>query len=344
MIRHLHDRRIRILAVISALVVFWFMPADIHGGAGPVKFSLDIPPGSWKTARLRNLPEGTVVSLRVVAEGEMTIGLMDLSSYRRYPRPTKTLFLGRVTDTLTFSVTIPSTGHYFIVADNPSKTVSRSVSVVVYAVPSQDRQQKSAETTLRRFEQELHRIFIFTAFPIRAERCNRLAPFLEASPITVCAEYISMLTAITEDRQAATNALTFSLFHEIGRLLGNQWQIGCSSCTEDADELATVLMIMLQLEDRLRALADYVEGYPDRSMRLIDAMADTRHPIDAQRAKKIRRWLEDDTLVFRWQRQLVPHMQSTLLLRLQKNPTSWTDPAAVQRELVRRNIGEPTEI
>jgi len=294
MIRHLHDRRIRILAVISALVVFWFMPADIHGGAGPVKFSLDIPPGSWKTARLRNLPEGTVVSLRVVAEGEMTIGLMDLSSYRRYPRPTKTLFLGRVTDTLTFSVTIPSTGHYFIVADNPSKTVSRSVSVVVYAVPSQDRQQKSAETTLRRFEQELHRIFIFTAFPIRAERCNRLAPFLEASPITVCAEYISMLTAITEDR--------------------------------------------------LRALADYVEGYPDRSMRLIDAMADTRHPIDAQRAKKIRRWLEDDTLVFRWQRQLVPHMQSTLLLRLQKNPTSWTDPAAVQRELVRRNIGEPTEI
>jgi hypothetical protein len=55
-----------------------------------------------------------------------------------------------------------------------------------------------------------------------------------------------------------------------------------------------------------------------------------------QRAKKILAWLKNPRVVLRWQKFLVPHMQTVLLKRLQQHPTEWTDLPRVEKELAAR--------
>jgi hypothetical protein len=61
-----------------------------------------------------------------------------------------------------------------------------------------------------------------------------------------------------------------------------------------------------------------------------------RHLLTVGRAKSVLRRLADPELVFRWQKVLVPHMQTSLLQRLQQRPTAWTDISLVEKELATR--------
>jgi hypothetical protein len=66
-----------------------------------------------------------------------------------------------------------------------------------------------------------------------------------------------------------------------------------------------------------------------------------RHPLSMERARSVLRWVKDPQLARRWQKVLVPHMQTALLERLLRQPTVWTDLPLVEKELKARGQGAP---
>jgi hypothetical protein len=63
---------------------------------------------------------------------------------------------------------------------------------------------------------------------------------------------------------------------------------------------------------------------------------DERHPVSAQRARNILRWLDDSNLVRKWQPLLVPHMQTAVLRRLLASPPAWADRELIEKTLAAR--------
>jgi hypothetical protein len=285
---------------------------------------------------LRNLPKDAIVALEVQSDGEITVAVLDSGDYLQFPNTRRPIFVGRVQKKLSFSVTIPESGHYYVVLDNRSGSQQRAVTITAAAARGKMSQINAANTILREFERQLHQIFIFNPFPIGVERCDSSRAFGDRSGIVLCAGYIEQLYDSIGDKQKAKNALGFSIFHEVGRILLAQWNHPLSVKKTTVDEFATVLMIMLNQTETLSANAENFARNPSLSKALIKTLKDDRHPLTVQRAKKILAWLKDSQLVHRWQQFLVPHMQTILLKRLQKHPTEWTDLPLVEKELAVR--------
>ena len=318
---------------------------------GPVMFTVDVPPVKWKALKLRNLPKAAVVAVNVVSSGEVAVSFVNATDYKRFPRIDRPLFHGRVEKRFSFSVTIPASGHYFVVFLNSSRAEPRAVTFTVRAAPGDQsgkakekrrvlRRRPSdlveAEKKLREFERKLNKIFIFEPFPIRAKKCGAPTAFTGPTGIVLCREYAQKLYGKLGDKAKAADALLFTIFHEVGHVLLKQWSYPFFDNEDVADEFATAVMIMLGQKERVRAKAEYFASNPSVAEAFAKAFRDDRHPLSAQRARNILRWLADSQLVRNWQKVFVPHIQTPMLERLRQNPTPWTDLALVEKELAAR--------
>ena len=312
---------------------------------GPVRVNVDVPSGQWKVARLRNLPKETVVAVKVECEGEIVVAVVNSQNYLIYPKVPRPLFLGHVVKRLSFSVTIPESDDYYVVLDNRSGLETRAVSLTVAAARSSADQVEAADKILHTFEQQLHQLFIFDPFSMGVERCNEPKAFLDRSGVSLCAEYVYYLFDTFGDKQKAQNALAFSIFHEVAQELLAEWHHPAAASKQTADQFAAVLMVMLKQSERASSLAEYIVGNPSASESLSRILNDDRHPPSPQRARNILRWLEDPHgLARKWQKILVPHMQTNLLKRLLLKPTQWTDLDLVKKELRARQKASPKNI
>jgi hypothetical protein len=84
--------------------------------------------------------------------------------------------------------------------------------------------------------------------------------------------------------------------------------------------------------------------FQSASETLLKLFGDDRHPLSVQRAQNILGWVKDPQLAWKWQKILVPHMQTTLLKRLRQHPTPWTDLPLVEKELIDRGSGKKVSI
>ena len=323
------------------LCMLWLSPV---AAKGPVTLNVDVPSGKWKACRLRNLPKDAVVAVEVETNGDIVVALMDESNYQRFPTPPRPLFHGRVEKRLSFSVSIPAKGHYYVVFDNRSRPQPRAVKVTIHATRAGAGKMEPADKILSKFEQQLHQIFVFDPFPIRVEQCGVPKAFVDTSGIILCAEYPRYLYATLGERQKAVDTLSFSIFHELGRVLLAQWNHPLFDNVEVTDELASVLMVMLNQKERAIAMAEYLLKNPSASETIMKLLRDDRHPLSVQRARNVLRWLRDPRLARRWQAVLVPHMQTTLLKRLKLKPTPWTDLSLIDKELAARRKAIRTDI
>jgi hypothetical protein len=314
--------------------LFWL---DAHAVKGPLTVNLDVTPGNWKAVRLKNLPRDAVIALEVKCDGEITVTIIDYGDYLKFPNVRRPLFRGRVQKKLSFSLTIPESDHYYVVLDNRSGVKQQAVTVTVAATRGKMDQINMANMILREFERQLHQIFIFEPFPTGVEHCDTPKAFDNRAGIVLCVGYVRQLYDGIGDTQQAKEALSFSIFHELSRVLLDQWKHPLSGKKSTADELAAVLMIMLNQTKTLSANAENFAQNPSISMALIQVLKDDRHPLTSQRARKILDWLKDPQLVRKWQNFLVPHMQTILLEKLQQHPTTWTDLPLVEKELAQRS-------
>jgi hypothetical protein len=328
-----------LFTIILCMLLFSSAAAE-----GLARVNLDISPGKWKSIRLRNLPKDTVLAVQVVSNGEIAVALLDSQSYQRLSKTPRPLFLGRVEKQLAFSVSIPAKDDYFVVLDNRSGQESRAVTVTVRAARAGAGQKKSAEDILRRFEQQLHQIFVFDPFPTGVRQCGTPKAFAGTSGIVLCTEYVHHLYNILKDQQKAKDALSFSIFHEVARLLLSQWNPPSSASENAADDFATVLMIMVNQRERAIATAEYFVKNPSASETLRELFGGDPHPISAVRAQNILNWARDPEHARKWQEILVPHMQTSFLKKLRQQPTPWTDLSLVEKELVERTSKRKTAI
>ena len=317
-------------------------------------YSAEVEPGRWAAIRLRNLPEGVRLDVDVTVDGPVAVLLINEAASREFPAVKRPLFRGETADRLGFFARIPASGHYFLVVDNREGTAARAFTVDVAATVATAEQRPSEEQTdaavdddgagetpevlpqFARFTEGIAKLFVFDRIDIKAARCGKANLYAEASSIVVCAEYAERLLADLGDRDRASSALAFAVFHELGHVLLRQWRYPFYANEEVADEFATALMVMLDAAGKARTQAEYFSVLSESEATRRDDDVDDRHPMSRQRARNILNWLDDRLLVRRWQPVLVPRMQTRLLTALRDRPTGWTDTELVEQELARR--------
>ena len=325
-------------SIKTILLTFWFLLICLNAFAasGPVAVNVDIQAGDSKAIKLRNLPKNAVVAVKVESDGNIIVVILDSANYLKFPGNHRPLFVGKVQKRLAFSVTIPATDHYYLVLDNRTGRKSRAVKVMVNAARSSSDQIEAANKILKNFEQQLHKVFVFDPFTFEAKQCGEPKAFIQGSGIVLCTEYVQHLYEALKDKQMAQNALAFSIFNEIARVLLSEWNHPLAAQEETVNEFATVLMVMVNQEQRVTAISENFIKNPSVPKALTKKLRDHRHPLSAKQAQKILAWLRNPELVRKWQKVLVPHMQTTLLERLYQRPTNWTDLSLVKKELASR--------
>ena len=97
--------------------------------------SVEVPAGKSRTIRLRNLPAGTAMAIRVVATGKLLVGLVSEKQIRSSePDSATPLFRAVVDRQIAFKVTIPESGNYFVVLSNRGGAAPVKVQAQIHAV------------------------------------------------------------------------------------------------------------------------------------------------------------------------------------------------------------------
>ncbi len=320
----------------ALLVVALFCPAGTFA-AGPVMLNMDVPAGHWKSAKLDNLSKGAVLKIRIESNGAILVAVLDSQSFRGKPDTERPLFAGQVEKVLSFTVAVEQQGAHYILLDNRRGNEKREVRITLQSgKEGVTGQAKKGKHTLQEFGKRLHRIFIFDPFPITSGKCESKRPFSSSAGIIVCTEYIRHLNEGLKNEETASDFLHFSLFHEVGRRLLEEWTKPSAVSVEAADEMAAVLMVMLNQKARALRVARFAIRNPRQMEELRTPPGNERHPLSEERAKKVLQWIEKPETVQRWQKVLVPHMQTELLKALKRKPTLWTDLPLVEKELTKR--------
>ena len=81
-----------------------------------MQVSLEVPDGKTRSVRLRNMPRGAAVAVKVSAAGKLQVVLISAAQLKS-KRP-EALFRGALDRSLSFRVLLPESGDYYLVLDN----------------------------------------------------------------------------------------------------------------------------------------------------------------------------------------------------------------------------------
>jgi hypothetical protein len=129
------------LAIILATLVAGWAPILAH--AAEVVLTVEVPAGQFKRARMPNLPKDATlaVAVQTSASGKLVVFLINERAYQRPPKPEEPVFIGTVERRLSFTVTIPETGSYFIVLDNRRGQEAQKIKLGIRAEAGRAAQQ-----------------------------------------------------------------------------------------------------------------------------------------------------------------------------------------------------------
>lgn len=86
--------------------------------AADAALSVEVPAGKAKNIRLRNLPAGATMAVRITTTGRVLVALVAERDLRAPQPGSLPLFRGVVERRLAFRVSIPESGNYFLVLSN----------------------------------------------------------------------------------------------------------------------------------------------------------------------------------------------------------------------------------
>jgi hypothetical protein len=118
-----------LLLAASAIAVCAASPAE----AAEAAMAVDIPAGQFKAVRMRNLPKDAVMAVAVESSGQVVVSLLNEQDAHRFPKPQDPVFVGSLDQRLSFTVTIPADGTYFLVLDNRQGGEVRKVKFAIRA-------------------------------------------------------------------------------------------------------------------------------------------------------------------------------------------------------------------
>lgn len=103
--------------------------------AADAALSVEVPAGKARTIRLRNLPGGASMAVAIVSSGRLLVAFVSEKQVRsQQPDSAAPLFRAVVEHRLSFRVTIPEKGNYFLVLSNRGGSQTLSVQAEIRAV------------------------------------------------------------------------------------------------------------------------------------------------------------------------------------------------------------------
>lgn len=292
-----------------------------------------------------NLERGTqLVADFSVAGGlnnRVDILLLDLPNYQLYSAGQKFSYFrgssGAVQQVAKTTFVVPSTNLYYLVLDNRRAwLLNRSVRLYVYAIsPHATAESEQQEKALQTLYDKLKTAFMFPDFKLNVRHCGLVNAFSNPD-ITICNELMEELSD-----QGLKTAPVFVFFHELGHSLLRQWGMPLYDNEDVADEFATVFSIMGKQQGSALEAAQWFASKTSTQQAIAELYIDDRHTLSPQRARNIIRWLNNSSdLVGRWQKILVPNMQTPMLEGMMHDPMV-SDRDFVRSELTRRGVSSP---
>ncbi len=124
------------LAAATAWCAFAISVALLLGHTAPAvaataQVATEVPAGKTKTMRLRRLPRGAIVGVRIRSSGPLQVALVSATQLKN--SDPRALFRGALERILTFKVVVPASSDYYLVLDNRRGTKAVQVETTVSA-------------------------------------------------------------------------------------------------------------------------------------------------------------------------------------------------------------------
>lgn len=125
--------RRQVVAALAAGLLAWAAAGSVAAQQNQARLSVEVPPGGFKTLRLRNAPAQAQVALAVQSSARIMVSVLNEADAQTYPRIQDPLLTAPVEQAMSFSVTLPETGNYYVVFDNTRGTVPAKVQMALRA-------------------------------------------------------------------------------------------------------------------------------------------------------------------------------------------------------------------
>src|SRR5687768_5769884 len=124
-------RHVAILLELACVL----MLAMADARAARAELNADVPAKKWKALRLRGLPQGATVAVRVETSGPLVVIFVHQAELKRFPEQrVRPQFSGSVERRLSFRVSLPAAGDYYVILDNRRGDADREVRVLIQAL------------------------------------------------------------------------------------------------------------------------------------------------------------------------------------------------------------------
>ncbi len=321
----------RSLLIIAALLPFdTFASVHVEPSRLLIDQRMEIKAGSYTYFEVPLLTGTTLVTKFTVSGGldnRLNVWLLDLHNYQMFQAGRQYSYYkgtsGTVQNLAQYTFTIPATGPYYLIFDNRHalmlpRTAHATVYVVERTLGSQH--QKDVELYNGLYNGFLRKLFEFDDFDIIVRLCGMENAFSNPN-ITMCRELID-----NNEKRGIPTANVFVFFHEAAHSLLRLWGYPLWDNEEVADEMATVLSLLIKKEELALQAAQWWAKSGSRQEALDKMIIDDRHTISPQRARNVVNWLNRrDELLQRWQKIWVPHMTREALAALRDSTDAWVD-------------------
>lgn len=328
-----------LVCLLSGLTVEAGATVHVEALATVLDKDVEVPARSALDEPL-NLASGTKLLVRVAVKGSnqsLDIALFSDTEFQKLDAgqdgQAEDGTVQRVEGSGGFLVSIERAGIWHLVLDN-TRATSASRTVTVYAVATGGegtRETRELEAIYKDRYGGLKELFNFQDFDIVVTLCGEPNAY-SAPTITMCYELFDRL-----DEQGVPEAELFVFMHEVAHSLLNQWGLPLFDNEDAADEMATVLLMLLEQKDAAVKAAQWWSQESSVDEALSALVMDDRHTLSAQRARNIANWLQDpDDRQLRWERLVIPQMTTNALTESLKPGAGASE---AERSLARRELG-----
>jgi hypothetical protein len=120
------------LACAAALLAFAMSSTD--AGAAQALVNVEVPAAKWKAVKLKNLPQGTKVSIQAESmNGSLDLIFIHGDELKRFPAAVSPEFQGSIERKLSFSAVVSKKGDYYLILDNRQGAEARKARVLIKA-------------------------------------------------------------------------------------------------------------------------------------------------------------------------------------------------------------------
>jgi len=304
-----------LLIGFHALLLSFSSPAWSAVFVEPTTLAIDetitVGAGSYSYYSLR-LTTGSNLSVRLAVQGglnnSLRVWLLDLENFQKFQANQEFAYFtgtsGTISNLASYRFSVPKSNIYYLILDNRAALLLlRKASVRVYTTSRQetDESRKIKEAYTALYDRYLKGLFVFPDFDIRVGLCGTENSF-STPDIFICMELNDALS-----KSGVPGTIAFVFLHEASHSLLKVWNYQLYDNEDAADELATVLLLLVDQEDMALQAAQYWAQEGSQAEAISKLYVDDRHSVSPQRARNITNWISrKQELISRWTNLLTP--------------------------------------